>query len=74
MKTPTSSDIASAERSARREFASPVDHRSQPAGLPAAGATRPVKEPDDIGLEQLVTALTRIPIPRRKAKAPKKAT
>jgi hypothetical protein len=71
----TPAKSSSSKRPAFREGKSPADSR-QPTvrispeltSLLDAEETRLIMEADNVGLEQLIAALTRIPIPRRKKK------
>ena len=75
MKIPTRGKTSSTKRLASRECTLPSDDcnpaaRVSPelASLLATEETRLIMEADNVGMEQLVAALTRIRIPRRKSR------
>ena len=68
-KTPLSKRLASLEDKSPPLSGSPTAQISgELASLLAGEETRLVMEADNVGMEQLIAALTRIPIPRRKKK------
>jgi hypothetical protein len=70
-KTPSSKRLASREGRSSPDSRKPTVRISpELASLLAAEDTRLIMEADNVGMEQLVAALTRIPIPRRKNKTP----
>jgi hypothetical protein len=75
MKNPIPRKAPTAKRLVLRECRSPADSGNQPvqaspqlAGILATEQTRLIMQADNVGMEQLVAALTRISIPRRKTK------
>ena len=74
-KTPFSKRLASREDKSSPDSRRPTAQIStELASLLVAEETRLVMEADNVGMEQLVAALTRIPIPRRKNKTSKSTT
>jgi hypothetical protein len=79
MKTPISRKIPPARPLPTREVGSQRGDRyvrmgSEASGLLAAEETHLLIEADNIEMEQLIAALTRIRIPRRKSKTSKSTT
>jgi hypothetical protein len=74
-KTPFSTPLASREDKHPLNSSCPTAHISaELASLVGAEETRLVVEAGNVGLEQLIAALTRIPIPRRRKKTSNGAT
>jgi hypothetical protein len=81
MKTPISRRIPPARPLPMREVSPPpirgdrhVRMSSEASGLLAAEEPHVLMEADNVGMEQLIAALTRVRIPRRKSKTAKSTT